>query len=155
VDIERRRARIVVGPRAADRADQGRTGAAVSAPTIADALGTLARELPPALELLASELEAHAAAPTALAAIEMVPPSVFARDHSLHTTTVRQMAKDGRIEAVRIGKRQWRVRRDSPIQPIRREERATSGRELAIERARQLAAKLDEWPARVAASAPA
>jgi hypothetical protein len=75
-------------------------------------------------------------------AVEMVLPSVFARDHSLHEATVRQMAAAGRIEAVRIGKRQWRVRRDSPIQPIRREERAVSGRELAIERARQLAAKL-------------
>jgi hypothetical protein len=113
----------------------------MSAP-IVEALRTLARELPPALELLASELEARAAAPTAPAAIEMVPIATFARDHSLNEATVRQMAKDGRIEAVRIGKRQWRVRRDSPIQPIRHEERAVSGRELAIERARQLAAKL-------------
>jgi hypothetical protein len=76
-------------------------------------------------------------------AVEMVPPSVFARERSLNAATVRKMAKDGRIDAVRIGKRQWRVRRDSPIRPIRREERAAvSGRELAIERARQLAAKL-------------
>jgi hypothetical protein len=52
------------------------------------------------------------------------------------------MAKDGRIEAVRVGKRQWRVNRASPIQPLRAEERKVSGRELAIERARQLAAKL-------------
>jgi hypothetical protein len=115
----------------------------MSAPTIADALRTLARELPPALELLASELEARATAPTAPAAVEMVPIATFARERSLNAATVRQMAKDGRIEAVRIGKRQWRVRRDSPIQPVRREERAAmSGRELAIERARQLAAKL-------------
>lgn len=76
-------------------------------------------------------------------AVEMVPITTFARERSLNPATVRKMAKDGRIEAVRIGKRQWRVRRDSPIQPIRREERAAaSGRELAIERARQLAAKL-------------
>jgi hypothetical protein len=75
-------------------------------------------------------------------AVEMVPIATFARERSLNTATVRQMAKDGRIDAVRIGKRQWRVRRDSPIRPIRREERAASGRELAIERARQLAAKL-------------
>lgn len=114
----------------------------MSAPKIADALRTLARELPSALELLASELEARAAVPTAPAAIEMVSIATFAREHSLHAATVRQMAKDGRIEAVRVGKRQWRVRRDSPIRPIRREERAASGRDLAIERARQLAAKL-------------
>jgi len=110
---------------------------------IADALRTLARELPLALEFLASELEARAAAPVAPAAIEMVPIATFARERSLNPATVRQMAKDGRIEAVRIGKRQWRVRRDSPIRSIRSEERAAvSGRELAIERARQLAAKL-------------
>lgn len=118
----------------------------MSAPTIADALRTLARELPPALELLASELEARATAPTAPAAVEMVPIATFARERSLNAATVRQMAKDGRIEAVRIGKRQWRVRRDSPIQPIRREERTASGRELAIERARQLAARLAGGP---------
>jgi hypothetical protein len=109
---------------------------------IVEALRTLARELPPALELLASELEARAAAPTAPAAVEMVPIAAFASERSLNAATVRQMAKDGRIEAIRIGKRQWRVRRDSPIQPIRREERAVSGRELAIERARKLAEKL-------------
>jgi hypothetical protein len=115
----------------------------MSAPKIADALRTLARELPTALEFLASELEARAAAPTAPVAIEMVPLATFAREHSLHAATVRQMAKDGRIEAVRVGKRQWRVNRASPIRPIRREERAAvSGRELAIERARQLAEKL-------------
>lgn len=114
----------------------------MSAPTIADALRTIARELPPALELLASELEARAATPTAPAAVEMVPIATFARERSLNAATVRQMAKDGRIEAVRVGKRQWRVRRDSPIQPLRAEERKVSGRELAIERARLLAAKL-------------
>jgi hypothetical protein len=76
-------------------------------------------------------------------AVEMVSIATFARERSLNPATVRQMAAAGRIEAVRIGKRQWRVRRDSPIQPIRREERAAvSGRELAIERARQLAEKL-------------
>jgi hypothetical protein len=76
-------------------------------------------------------------------AVEMVPPSVFARERSLNEATVRKMAKDGRIDAVRVGKRQWRVRRDSPIRPIRPEARsAVSGRELALERARQLAEKL-------------
>ena len=113
----------------------------MSAPKLADALRTIARELPPALELLASELETRAAAPTAPAGSEMVPVATFARERSLNPATVRQMAKDGRIEAVRVGKRQWRVRRDSPIQPIRREERAKTDRELAIERARQLAEK--------------
>jgi hypothetical protein len=73
---------------------------------------------------------------------EMVPIAAFARERSLNPATVRQMAKDGRIEAVRIGKRQWRVRRNSPIRPLRTEQRTISGRELAIERARQLAAKL-------------
>jgi len=113
----------------------------MSAPKIADALRTIARELPSALEFLASELEARAVAPTVPATIEMVSIATFAREHALHAATVRQMAKDGRIEAVRVGKRQWRVRRDSPILPIRREERAKTGRELAIERARQLAEK--------------
>jgi hypothetical protein len=75
-------------------------------------------------------------------AVEMVTIAMFARERSLNPATVRQMAAAGRIDAVRIGRRQWRVRRDSPIQPIRRAERAVSGRELAIERARQLAAKL-------------
>jgi hypothetical protein len=76
-------------------------------------------------------------------AVEMVPIATFARERSLNEATVRQMAKDGRIEAVRIGKRQWRVRRDSPIWSIRSEEHAAvSGRELAIERARQLAARV-------------
>jgi hypothetical protein len=93
-------------------------------------------------EFLASELEARAAAPTAPAAIEMVPIATFARERSLNPATVRQMAAAGRIDAVRIGKRQWRVRRDSPIRSIRHEERAVSGRELAIERSRQLAARV-------------
>lgn len=114
----------------------------MSAPTIADALRTIARELPPALEFLASELEARAVAPTAPAAIEMVPIATFARERSLNPATVRQMAHDGRIEAVRVGKRLWRVRRDSLILPIRREERTKTGRELAIERAHQLVEKL-------------
>ena len=74
-------------------------------------------------------------------AVEMVPTATFARENSLNPATVRQMAAAGRIDAVRIGKRQWRVRRDSPIRPIRPEERAKTGRELAIERARQLAEK--------------
>jgi excisionase family DNA binding protein len=112
----------------------------MSVPKIADALRTIAREIPPALEFLASELEARAAAPTAPAAIEMVSIARFAREHSLHAATVRQMAKDGRIEAVRVGKRQWRVRRDSPIgQPMARG--ATSA-DTPAERARRLVEKL-------------
>jgi hypothetical protein len=111
----------------------------MSAPTIADALRTLARELPPALELLASELEARAAAPTAPAAVEMVPIATFARERSLNPATVRLMAKEGRIDAVRIGKRQWRVRRDSPIgTPAKR----ASGGDTPQERARRLVEKL-------------
>ena len=112
----------------------------MSAPKLADALRTIARELPPALELLASELEARAAVPTAPAAIEMVPVATFARDRSLNPATVLQMAKDGRIEAVRIGKRQWRVRRDSLIgQPMTHG--ATSA-DTPAERARRLVEKL-------------
>jgi hypothetical protein len=115
----------------------------VSTPTIVEALRTLTTEIArseefrTALREVVSEMVA--ARPEAA---EMVPIATFARERSLNAATVRQMAKDGRIEAVRIGKRQWRVRRDSTIQPIRRDERAVSGRELAIERARQLAAKL-------------
>ena len=110
------------------------------APKLADALRTIARELPPALELLASELEARAAATATPAAGGMVSPSVFARDHSLHEATVRQMAKDGRIEAVRIGKRQWRVRRDSPIGPPLT--RGATSADTPVERARRLVEKL-------------
>lgn len=116
----------------------------MSAPSIIDALRTFAAEIARSDEfravfrdILREELAAQRPA-----ASEMVTPREFAREHSLNPATVRQMIKDGRLEAVRIGKRQWRLLRDSPIQPIRREERAASGRELAIERARQLAAKL-------------
>jgi excisionase family DNA binding protein len=81
-------------------------------------------------ELLASRPEA----------VEMVPTATFAREHSLHEATVRQMAKDGRIEAVRVGKRQWRVRRDSPIgQPIAR---GATSMDSPAERARRLVEKL-------------
>jgi hypothetical protein len=111
----------------------------MSAPTIADALRTLARELPPALECLASELEARATAPTAPAAGEMVPIATFARERSLNPATVRQMAAAGRIDAVRIGKRQWRVRRDSPIaQPMAR---SATSMDSPAERARRLVEK--------------
>jgi len=49
------------------------------------------------------------------------------------------MAKDGRIEAVRIGERQWRVRRDSPIgKPAR----CADGADSPQERARRLVEKL-------------
>jgi excisionase family DNA binding protein len=73
-------------------------------------------------------------------AIEMVPPATFAREHALHVATVRQMANDGRIEAVRVGKRQWRVRRDSPIgQPLAR---GATTMDSPAERARRLVEKL-------------
>jgi hypothetical protein len=111
----------------------------VITPAIVDALRTLtSEEFRTALRDVVSEMLA-AQRP---AASEMVPPSVFARERSLNEATVRKMARDGRIDAVRIGKRQWRVRRDSPILPIRREERTKTGRELAIERAHQLVEKL-------------
>jgi len=55
------------------------------------------------------------------AATELVTPREYARDHSIAVSTVRQMIKDGRIEAIKIGKRQWRERRDAPIgQPLLR-----------------------------------
>jgi excisionase family DNA binding protein len=115
----------------------------VSTPAIVEALHTLTAEIVRSAEFRTAlrdvVSEMLAARPEA---VEMVPIAAFARERSLNVATVRQMAKDGRIEAVRIGKRQWRVRRDSLIQPIRREDRAVSGRELAIERARQLANKL-------------
>jgi excisionase family DNA binding protein len=77
-------------------------------------------------------------------AAELVPIATFAREHSLHEATVRQMAKDGRIEAVRIGKRQWRVRRDSPIgQPMARgATRGATSADTPAERARRLVEKL-------------
>ena len=115
----------------------------MSTPTIVEALRTLTAEIVrsdefrTALREVVSEMLA-----AQRQAVEMVLPATFGHENGLHPTTVRQMAADGRIDAVRIGKRQWRVRRDSPIRPIRREEREVSGRELAIERARQLAEKL-------------
>jgi hypothetical protein len=116
----------------------------MSAP-IVEALRTLTAEIMRSAEFrtaLRDAVSEMLAAPRP-EAVEMVSIATFAREHSLHEATVRQMAKDARIEAVRIGKRQWRVNRASPIRPIRREERAAvSGRELAIERARQLAEKL-------------
>jgi hypothetical protein len=81
----------------------------VSTPAIVEALRTLTTEIVrsdefrTALRDVVSEM--LAARPEA---VEMVPPSVFAREHSMNPATVRQMAKDGRIEAVRIGRRQWR-----------------------------------------------
>lgn len=113
-------------------------------PAIVEALRTFTAELMRSEEFRTAlrDVVSELLAAQRPAASEMVPPNVFARERSLNEATVRKMAKDGRIDAVRIGKRQWRVRRDSPIRPIRCEERAVSGRELAIERARQLAARL-------------
>ena len=113
----------------------------MSTPAIVEALRTLtavivrSEEFRTALRDVVSEM--LAARPEAA---EMVPLATFAREHSLHAATVRQMAKDGRIEAVRVGKRQWRVRRDSPIgQPMARV--ATSA-DTPAERARRLVEKL-------------
>jgi hypothetical protein len=70
----------------------------------------------------------------------MVPPSVFARDHSLNTATVRKMIKDGRLEAIKIGKRQWRIRRGAAIG--QRLARGATSADTPAERARQLVEKL-------------
>ena len=62
------------------------------------------------------------------AATELVTPREYARDHSIAVRTVRQRIKDGRIEAIKIGKRQWRVRRDAPIgQPLLRTRATRAG----------------------------
>jgi hypothetical protein len=113
----------------------------MSAPSIVEALRTLTAEIMRSEEFRTALRDAVSEMLAARReAVEMVPSSVFARDHSLHEATVRQMAKDGRIEAVRIGKRQWRVRRDSPIgQPMARG--ATSA-DTPAERARRLVEKL-------------
>jgi hypothetical protein len=112
--------------------------------SLVDALRTLTAELARSEEFRAilREVVGEMLAARQPGAVEMVPIATFARERSLNEATVRKMAKDGRIDAVRIGRRQWRVRRDSPIRPIRPEERAASGRDLAIERARQLAARI-------------
>lgn len=116
----------------------------MSAPSIVDALRTFAAEIARSEEFRAAlrDVVSEMLAAPRPEAVEMVPIAAFARERSLNAATVRQMAKEGRVEAVRVGKRQWRVRRDSPILPIRREERAKTGRELAIERAHQLVEKL-------------
>lgn len=74
------------------------------------------------------------------AGTEMVSIATFARERSLNPATVRQMAKDGRIDAVRIGKRMWRVRRGSAIsQPLARGATSTA---TPAERARRLVERL-------------
>jgi hypothetical protein len=116
----------------------------MSAPTVVEAL-TAEIIRSGEFRMVLREVVSEVLAAQRSEAVEMVTIAMFARERSLNPATVRQMAKDGRIEAVRIGKRQWRVRRDSPIRSIRPEERtAASGRELAMERARQLAAKVTE-----------
>jgi len=61
-------------------------------------------------EKLASKLAPQGAAPA-----PMVTPAEYAAAYSLAPATVRGMIADGRLEAVRIGKRQWRIHRDAPI----------------------------------------
>jgi len=72
-------------------------------------------------QVVREELAAHGPPAT-----EMVSPREYARDHSIAVSTVRQMIKNGRIEAIRIGRRQWRVRRDAPIGQPLAQTRATS-----------------------------
>jgi hypothetical protein len=117
----------------------------VSTPAIVEALRTFTTEILRSEEFRTALRDVVSEMLTARPeAVEMVPIATFAREHSLHEATVRQMAKEGRVEATKIGKRQWRVNRASPIQPLRAEERKVSGRELAIERARLLARSLRE-----------
>jgi len=71
------------------------------------------------------------------AATELVTQSEYARDHSIAVSTVRPMIKDGRIEAIKIGKRQWRLRRDAPIgQPLLRTRAPRTG--TPADRARRI-----------------
>jgi excisionase family DNA binding protein len=56
------------------------------------------------------ELAAAHAAP----ATEMVTMGTFAREHAISVATVRAMIRDGRVDAVRIG-RAVRMRRDAQI----------------------------------------
>ena len=83
-------------------------------PAIVEALRTFTTELMRSEEFRTAlrDVVSELLAAQRPAASEMVPPNVFARERSLNEATVRKMAKDGRIDAVRIGKRQWRVRRD-------------------------------------------
>ena len=103
-------------------------------------MSTIEKELEAVIEsvvrrVVREELAAARAAPAG----EMVTIATFARERSLNPATVRQMAKEGRIDAVRIGKRQWRVRRDSPIgTPAKR----VDGGDTPQERARRLVEKL-------------
>jgi hypothetical protein len=72
-------------------------------------------------------------------AVEMVSPSVFAREHSMNPATVCKMIKDGRLEATKIGKRQFRIRRDAVIgQPMAR---GVTSMDSPAERARRLVEK--------------
>jgi excisionase family DNA binding protein len=115
----------------------------MSAPSIVEALRTFTAAIVRSEEFrtvfrdaLREELAAQSPAAT-----EMVPPREFAREHALNPATVRQMIKDGRLEAVKIGKRQWRIRRDAPIgQPLARTRKATA--ETPAETARRILEKL-------------
>jgi hypothetical protein len=51
-------------------------------------------------QVVREELAAHGPAAT-----EMVTPQEYARDHSIAVSTVRQLIKDGRIEAINPGDR--------------------------------------------------
>jgi len=113
----------------------------MSVPSIVEALRTFTAEFVRSEEFRTAlrdvVREMLAARPEAT---EMVSIATFAREHSLHAATVRQMAKDGRIEAVRVGKRQWRVRRNSPIgHPMAR---GPTSADTPAERARRLVEKL-------------
>jgi excisionase family DNA binding protein len=66
-------------------------------------------------DLIADRVARRLAERVAPPPAEMVTPRQFARDHSIAVTTVRAMIRDGRLQATRIGQRQWRVRRDAQI----------------------------------------
>jgi hypothetical protein len=114
----------------------------VSTPAIVEALRTLTTEIMRSEEFQTAlrDVMSKVLAGPRPEAVEMVPPSVFAREHSMNPATVRKLCKEGRVEATKIGPRQWRVRRDSPIgQPMARG--ATSA-DTPAERARRLVEQL-------------
>jgi len=85
---------------------------------------------------LVAEKLAGKLAPHGGASAPMVTPAEYAADHSIAPATVRAMIADGRLEAVRIGKRAWRIRRDAPI-GVSATGRAAAGETPAV-RARRI-----------------
>ena len=62
-------------------------------------------------QVVREELAARAASP----ATGLVSVATFAAEHALCDATVRAMIRDGRLQAMRIGKRAVRIRRDATI----------------------------------------